>query len=173
MPFYKWKCDDCGQVMEVLHRWSVNPEDKKGDLIPSPKEEDIFCGHEEGFDPDAVDSEFVGCGSKNVYKMLAQGFNISGLDGHRIGGFYSQNLGQWVKSVKEEDKIAESRGLRRITDYSKDYIDSVYEKSLDKAKSHEKDIDRVKNGEKLEDIFSVDRMKADGLLGNDIKGDKT
>jgi hypothetical protein len=172
MPFYKWKCDDCGKVMEVLHRWSVNPEDKKGDLIPSPKEEDIFCGHEDGFDPESVDDEFVGCGSKNVYKMLAQGFSISGLDGHRIGGFYSDNLGCWVKSVREEDKIAESRGLRRVSDISRDDLDRAFDRQVAEAEAHERDAARYKAGEKLEDIYSVDRLKKDGLLDQSIKGDE-
>jgi hypothetical protein len=36
---------------------------------------------------------------------------------------------------------------------------------------HQSDIERVKAGEKLEEVFSVSRMKKDGLLNDNINGD--
>jgi hypothetical protein len=163
--------------MEVLHRWEWREEEKKklkeaGEIEVNPPISSIYCGHEAGFDPDGED--FVGCGSTDIYKVLGGGggFGIIGGDGASGGGFYSTNLGCYVKSTKHEDEIAHSRGLRRITDFNKDDIDRAYERSVEAAQTQASDAARFQAGEKLEDIYSVDRMKKDGLLDDSIKGDK-
>ncbi len=179
MPFYKYKCNDCGQTLECLHRWVSGPGRKtieEMNRIPvSPLVEDIYCGHPETFDPDGMDREgtYEPCGSKNVGRVFAGGsFGIIGGDGASGGGFYSDNLGCYVKSTKHEDEIAHSRGLVRVSDISKDNLDRAFDRSVEQAKQHQADAERFKSGEKLEDIYSVDRLKKDGLLDSNIKGDE-
>jgi len=77
-----------------------------------------------------------------------------------------------VKSRKHEDEIAHSRGLIRVSDISRDNLDRAFDRSVAQAQAHERDAQRFKNGEKLEDIYSVDRLKKDGLLDSNIKGDE-
>tara|TARA_A100001201_G_scaffold134627_1_gene122369 strand:- start:497 stop:1030 length:534 start_codon:yes stop_codon:yes gene_type:complete len=176
MPFYKYKCRNCDQTTEILHQWEWREEEKKklkeaGEIEVNPPISSIYCGHPDGFDPDS--DTYEGCGSTDVYRVMTAGgsFGIIGGDGASGGGFYSTNLGCYVKSTKHEDEIAHSRGLRRITDYSRDEIDRAYERSVEAARTQASDAARFAAGEKLEDIYSVDRMKKDGLLDDSIKGE--
>lgn len=176
MPFYKYKCRDCDQVTEILHQWEWREDKKKelkeaGEIAVNPPISSVYCGHPDGFDPDS--DTYEGCGSTDVYRVLMAGgsFGIIGGDGANGGGFYSTNLGCYVKSTKHEDEIAHSRGLIRVSDVSRDDLDRAYDRSVEQARQHEKDVARMKSGENLEDIYSVDRMKKDGLLNDSIKGE--
>lgn len=164
MPFYKYKCEDCGLVQEVLHRWTGEGGNLK------PRKEDIYCGHEECFDPDNTDNELKGCGGK-VYKMLTAGASFYINTSACGDAYYSRDLGMVVKNRAHEDKIAESRGLRRINDVGEERIEKVLEARTNEMNQHQSDIERVKAGEKLEEVFSVSRMKKDGLLNDNINGD--
>lgn len=178
MPFYKYKCNGCGQTLECLHRWVVSDKKKEleaeGKIAVRPLIEDIYCGHEETFDPDNLrDETYTSCGSYDVGRVFAGGsFGIIGGDGATGGSFYSANLGCMVKSTKHEDEIAHSRGLIRVSDISRDNLDRAFDKSVADAEAHQSDAARYKAGEKLEDIYSVDRLKSDGLLDSSIKGDE-
>lgn len=178
MPFYKYRCGDCGQTLECLHRWVAGDQkvaiEAEGKIAVRPLIEDIYCGHPDTFDPDNLrDDNYTSCGSHNVGRVFTGGsFGIIGGDGATGGSFYSDNLGCMVRSTKHEDEIAHSRGLIRVSDISRDNLDRAFDKSVADAEQHQSDAQRYKSGEKLEDIYSVDRLKADGLLDSSIKGDE-
>ena len=76
-----------------------------------------------------------------------------------------------VHLVSQSRSKAESRGLRRINDVNPERIEKVLEARTNEMNQHQSDIERVKSGEKLEEVFSVSRMKKDGLLNDNINGD--
>ena len=85
MGFFKMKCEDCGQIAEVFQRWTIDKETRE--TVRNFQLDEIFCGHDECFNPDNTDEDYVGCGGKMNRVFTGGSFNISskGLNGDHQG----------------------------------------------------------------------------------------
>ena len=87
MGFFEMKCKDCGLVQEVFQRYVVDPKTKE--TVKNFQLDEMYCGHEECFDPNLKDYPPIGdrgCGGP-LHRVLGAGFAISskGLNGdHQI-----------------------------------------------------------------------------------------
>ena len=157
MPIFGWKCVSCGIEVDRLMSY-----DKM-------KAVEIVCKT---------------CGIEMRRTITAPAKTASGWgDQGVVTGIYNKGLGCYVKSDRDADRIAKSRGLIR---FQEAFNGSSYERVTDEnvdsqcniALQHNKDLvqvnDRISDGadmgEAFAEVFSVDRMKADGLLSSDVQG---
>lgn len=174
MGFHKLKCRDCNQTFEVWQRdkWdSVNKTTYKNFEL-----DEIWCGHEECFNTDNLDEDYVGCGSQDTYKVLTgASFSISskGLNGDHQG-FYSADLGRRFNNKYEAYEYAEQNGFKPISQVNED---DVLQRGYDLEKQDEADMKKIKEltaaGKSKEEAygetFSVNTLKERGMLDSSIK----
>jgi len=157
LPIYGWKCVSCGIEVDRLMSY-----DKM-------KSVEMIC---------------KSCNLEMRRTISAPAKTASGWgDQGVVTGIYNKGLGCFVKSDREADEIAKKRGLIR---FQEAFNGSSYERVMDEnvdsqcniSLQHNRDAvqvqDKVKAGagmgEAFAEVFSVDRMKADGLLARDIEG---
>lgn len=157
MPIFGWKCVSCGIEVDRLMSY-----DKM-------KSVEMIC---------------KSCNIEMRRTITAPAKTASGWgDQGVVTGIYNKGLGCFVKSDRDADRIAKERGLIR---FQEAFNGSSYERVLDEnvdsqcniSLQHNRDAvqvqDKVKAGaemgEAFAEVFSVDRMKADGLLPKDIQG---
>jgi len=176
MGFHKMKCKDCGNTFEVWQKdkWdSVNKTTYKNFELS-----DIWCGHKECFNTDDLDTDYVGCGSKNTYKVLTgASFSISskGLNGDHQG-YYSPDMGKHFNNKYEAYEYAEQNGYKPL---SKVNVDDVMQRRVDLDKQDTADLKKIKEleasgvskAEAYGKTFSTTELKKRGLLDSSIKGD--
>ena len=178
MGFFEMKCKDCGLVQEVFQRYVVDPETRE--TVKNFQLEDIYCGHEECFDPNLKDYPLIGdrgCGGK-LHRVLTGGsFAISskGLNGDHQG-FYSPDMGKHFRNKYEAYEYAEQNGYKPL---SKVNVDDVMQRRVDLDNQDTADLKKIKelqaSGASKEEAygktFSTTELKKRGLLDNSIKGD--
>lgn len=100
-----------------------------------------------------------------------------------VNGLYNRGLGCIVKNDRHADEIAASRGLVRFQDafdgnsYAR-ITEETIETQCKEWLQHSNDATEIRDrvaagadmGEALAEVFSVERMKSDGLLDDGIKG---
>lgn len=118
MPFYKYKCADCGSVGEAFERTRYNSETKETYM-----ERAQYCGQEDLWNDFKTGEQLKGCGSQNINRQLPTSFAISGEStgsGCDARGYFSASLGKYVTSRKEERKIMEDAGFVAMSDLGGD-----------------------------------------------------
>jgi len=118
MPFFKYKCGDCGSEGEAFERTKYNPETKET-YMDSAK----YCGQEELWCDFESGEQIVGCGSTNIHRQLPRSFGIQGEStgsGCDARGYFSASLGRYVKSRMEERKIMDKSGFVPLSDLGGD-----------------------------------------------------
>lgn len=157
MPIYGWKCVNCGSEVDRLMSY-----DKM-------KSVELICKT---------------CNVEMRRTITAPAKTASGWgDQGVVTGIYNKGLGCFVKSDRDADRIAKERGLIR---FQEAFNGSSYERVIDEEIDTQcninlqanKDAVEIKDkmsggadmGEAFAEVFSVNRMKQDGLLANDIEG---
>ena len=157
MPIYGWKCVNCGSEVDRLMSY-----DKM-------KSVELICKT---------------CNIEMRRTITAPAKTASGWgDQGVVTGIYNKGLGCFVKSDRDADRIAKERGLIR---FQEAFNGSSYERVIDEEIDTQcninlqanKDAVEIKDkmsggadmGEAFAEVFSVNRMKQDGLLANDIEG---
>ena len=100
-----------------------------------------------------------------------------------VTGIYNKGLGCYVTSDRHAEQIAKSRGLVRFQDvFEGNSYDRMIDESIDSQCNmhlqHSRDAAEVRDrmsagadmGEAFAEVFSVERMKADGTLKEDVNG---
>jgi hypothetical protein len=157
MPLYTFSCPKCTGVYETIMSY-----DKM-------KTSEVMCK------PCQVDMKRdITMPSKTASAWGDQGF---------VNGYYNKGLGCMVRSERHADEIAKARGLVRFQDgFNGQSYETVTDAYMDKDClghiQHNKDTVEVRNkmdagadlGEAFAEVFSVERMKSDGILKEDVGG---
>jgi len=159
MPFYEYRCMKCQSVFEELLTFA-----EKNTFA----DENYCC---EGYKIICQISSFA----RTPSRWGDQG---------NIGGYYSQALGHKVANRAEEDRLAEAKGLTRITNYSWDKISGVMDDAETAHNEHNTRVEQTATlkkkyggtqeaeGRALAEVYSVKNMQKSGLLQDQsIKGD--
>jgi putative FmdB family regulatory protein len=156
MPIYSFRCVVCGKNADRLMSWE------------KLQRSEVVCS----------------CGVEMRRTITAPAKTASGWgDQGVVTGVYNKGLGCYVTSDRQAEQIAKSRGLVRFQDvFEGNSYDRVINENIDSQcldhLQHAKDVSVVRDrmaggadfGEALAETFSVDRMKADGLLSSDVNG---
>ena len=93
-------------------------------------------------------------------------------------GYYDPGLGSWVSNSQDRERKMKEMGVVPLADYGTHYIDDRLDKEDQQMIQQEKDSQEVRRlesegvsrGEAFAQVYSTERMAADGLLPDDIKG---
>lgn len=160
MAIYVFKCVNCGKEYEHITSWEKMQR-----------------------------SEIV-CKSCNLVmeRQMTCHAHTPGLFGDQTGtygvnGKYNKGLGCYVKNDRDAERIAKSRGLVPFSEAFpgrswESMTDGDMDRQCNEALQHSADTVQIRDkmkagadlGEAFAEVFSVDRMKADGLLSNDVRG---
>lgn len=157
MPIYGFKCVNCGMAVDKLMSWE------------KMQRTEVVC---------------TKCNVEMRRVITAPAKTASGWgDQGNISGIYNKGLGCFVKNDRHADEIAKSRGLVRFQDaFDGKSFERVIGENIDSQCNihlqHDADVVLLKDkmsegfnmGEAFAEVFSVDRMKADGVLTEDVKG---
>ncbi len=167
MPFYEFKCSNCGQRSEALMKVDEACEDGKTWECGSEEVLDKF------FDPygDRLPS---GCGGK-IYKQISCPARTPSLWGDETGaygvnGYFSQALGKYC-SRKDERRIMEQRGFIPESDMPAGFFEDETQKRKEIALAKNKDVneiqklqeDGMEKGEAIAKVFSAERALSGDL----------
>jgi len=167
MPFYEFKCSNCGHRSEAL----MKMEEACGDDFT------WTCGSEEvleKFFDLAGDRIEGGCGG-TIYKQISCPARTPSLWGDETGaygvnGYFSQALGKYC-SRKDERRIMESRGFIAESDLPSGFFESETEKRKEVALKKNKDVNEIQSlqeggmekGEAIAKVFSAERALSGDL----------
>jgi len=157
MPLFSWTCPKCTGIYETIMSYDKM---KETECRCKPCNETM----------------------KRNITMPARTANKWG-DCGITSGYYNKGLGCVVRNETHADEIAKSRGLVRFQEafdgQSYDTVTDAYMDTdcLDHIQ-HNKDTVEVRNkmdagadlGEAFAEVFSVERMKSDGILKEDVGG---
>lgn len=160
MPIFAWGCTCCGKEYETIMSYERSEKVEvlcKGCSLVMRKKVNI---------PAFTPSSWGDCTGK-----------------FGVNGTYNKGLGCFVKNNKDAEQIAKSRGLVPFSEaFSGRSFESVTDADMDarctEALKLEADSVAVRDrvvagadlGEAFAEVYSVDRMKADGLLSDDVRG---
>jgi putative FmdB family regulatory protein len=147
MPLYEYKCQKCNRKYEQLYS-----------VRDAPRIDECACGGK----------------AYRMVSLIARTPNRWG----DTNGYYDPGLGSYVANSQERDKKMKELGVVPLADYGTHYIDDRLDKEDQQMIQQEKDSQEVKRlegegvsrGEAFAQVYSTERMAADGLLPNDIKG---
>lgn len=160
MPIFAWGCKGCGKEYETVMSYSRS------------ESVEILCR---------------GCNVVMNKKVNIPAFTPSGWGDqtgtYGVNGKYNKGLGCYVKNDKDAERIAKSRGLVPFSEAFpgrswENMTDAGMHDQMDDALKHEADAVAVRDkiaagadaGEAYAEVFSVQRLKADGLLDDSVKG---
>lgn len=157
MPIYSFKCVTCGALADKLMSW------------------DKLCRSEVVCTRCSVEMRRV----VTAPAKTASGWGDQGV----VTGIYNKGLGCYVTSDRHAEQVAKSRGLVRFQDvFEGNAWDRTIDESIDSQCNlhlqHSRDATEVRDrmsagadmGEALAEVFSVERMKSDGTLKEDVNG---
>ena len=160
MPIYVFKCVKCGREAEQIMSWDKM---QRSEVLCRP------CN--------LVMERQMTC---HAYTPSTFG-DQTGTYG--VNGKYNKGLGCYVKNDKDAERIAKSRGLVPFSEAFpgrswENMTDAGMHDQMDDALKHEADAVAVRDkiaagadaGEAYAEVFSVQRLKADGLLDDSVKG---
>jgi hypothetical protein len=173
MPFYQFKCKECGKAHEAMCKW-----EDVAVLI-----ENEACGSPKFFDPhsikDLAEDGSDGCGAKALYKVLTPPNIIGETTGKwGVNGYYSKALGGYVDSPRAEEKIMNARGYIRESDLGNHGWNDAVEAKQTRMRRKEDDVKQIEadiaagmdKGEAYAKTFSAERALS-GELDNLYAGD--
>jgi predicted nucleic acid-binding Zn ribbon protein len=160
MPIYVFKCVNCGGEAEQIMSWEKL---QRSEVLCIP------CG--------LVMKQQMTCHAHTPSRFGDQ----TGTYG--VNGKYNKGLGCYVNNDRHAEQIAKSRGLVPFSEaFSGRSFESVTDSHMDssciEALKLEADSVAVRDrvaagadlGEAFAEVYSVDRMKQDGLLSDDVRG---
>ena len=160
MPLFAWGCTCCGREYETIMSYD------RSEKI------EILCKE---------------CNLVMPKKVNIPAFTPSGWGDqtgtYGVNGKYNKGLGCYVKNDRDAERIAKSRGLVPFSEAFpgrswESMTDGDMDRQCNEALQHSADTVQIRDkmkagadlGEAFAEVFSVDRMKADGLLSNDVRG---
>ena len=172
MPFYQFKCKECG----TSHEW-MGTYDKIEALVKAEA-----CGSPQFWTPDGEDfpaDGSGGCGSKSLYKVLTAPNLINANTAQwGVNGYYSKALGGYCDSPHAEEKIMNQRGFIRESDLGHKGWDDAVAAKTERMIAKEKDVRQIETdikggmdkGEAYAKTFSAERALSgdlDNLYGGE------
>lgn len=160
MPIFAWGCTCCGKEYETIMSYERS------------EQVEVLCKE---------------CSLVMKKKVNIPAFTPSGWGDqtgtYGVNGKYNKGLGCYVNNDRHAEQIAKSRGLVPFSEaFSGRSFESVTDTDMDarctEALKLEADSVAVRDrvvagadlGEAFAEVYSVDRMKADGLLSDDVRG---
>ena len=147
MPLYEYKCEECRQEYVELWSYAMAPMN-------------MACL----------------CGGRAVRKisLIARTPNRWG----DTNGYWDPGLGSWIANSQDRDRKMKEMGVVPLADYDKYYVEDRLDKEDAQMIQAEKDSQEVarlesegvSRGDAFAQVYSTERMAADGLLPDDIKG---
>ena len=94
-------------------------------------------------------------------------------------GYYSPNLGAYVRNSQDRERIMKEKGLVDARDVGEHYVEDRLEKECQEHIEHKKTVDEYKKnlaasgdkGKAMAQTFSVSKLKEKGLLDSAIRGE--
>ena len=147
MPLYEYKCEECRQEYVELWSYAMAPTDMA-----------CLCG---------------GRAARKI-SLIARTPNRWG----DTNGYWDPGLGSWIANSQDRDRKMKEMGVVPLADYDKYYVEDRLEKEDAQMVQLEKDSQEVarlesegvSRGDAFAQVYSTERMAADGLLPDDIKG---
>ena len=147
MPLYEYKCGECRQEYVELYSYAA-----------APRSVQCMCG---------------GKAARKV-SLIARTPNRWG----DTNGYWDPGLGSWIANSQDRDRKMKEMGVVPLADYDKYYVEDRLEKEDAQMVQLEKDSQEVarlesegvSRGDAFAQVYSTERMAADGLLPDDIKG---
>lgn len=157
MPLYSWSCPKCTGIYETIMSYDKM---KGSEVVCKP------CST-------VMKKDFT------MPSKTASAWGDQGV----VNGYYNKGLGCMVRSERHADEIAKARGLIRFQDaFNGQSYDTVTDTYMDADClghiQHNKDTVEIKDkmaagadmGEAFAEVFSVERMKSDGILKEEVGG---
>ena len=166
MPFYQFKCPDCGLNQEWMGRYDDIEQLIKTTGCGDPVA--FFGTNGEEFAADGS----TGCGGHNYYKVLTPPNIIGETTGKwGVNGYYSKALGGYVDSPRAEEKIMNQRGYIRESDLGQHGWSDAVEAKQAKMRRQEADVKQIEadiasgmdKGEAYAKTFSAERALSGDL----------
>lgn len=149
MPFFDYKCDN--------------------DHV----EEQLFLAGDET--PRWVKCATCGENARRQLPLISRTANRWG----ETNGYYSPNLGAHVRNSQHRDQIMKEKGLVDLRDCDQHFVEDRIEKEMRQHDQHKKNVQEYHDhmsggdsrGDALAKTFSVSKLKEQGLIASDIRGE--